>query len=173
MKAIIGQVEKAEADLRREELIVAASAQQAYQARHKSITKSFAESKTKLHLLVKHEASIKQYEERLEILKERHATTAKRMEESRMSKQLDDEKVSNIRVEQPASFVPKAVSPKKSLVLLLGLFAGGIGGLGLATTCEFLDHSYKTPEQLESGLNLPVLLSIPHTDGHRSPINLR
>jgi uncharacterized protein involved in exopolysaccharide biosynthesis len=173
MKALISQVAKAESDLRREELIIAASNLQSYEARRVSIQKSYQDAQRQLHLLLKHEASINQYEERLAILKERHISTAKRMEESRMADELDAEEVSNIRVEQPASFIPKAVSPKKYLVLLLGLVAGSIGGLGLATTCEFLDHSYKTPEQLESSLNLPVLLSIPHTPGHQSPLNRR
>lgn len=171
MKALLSQVKQAESDLRHEELVIAASNLKSYEARRASIERSYEESNRQLHLLLKHESTIIQFEERLAILKERHMSTAKRMEESRMSAELDAEKVSNIRTEQAASYIPKPISPKKSMVLLLGLVAGGIGGLGLATTCEFLDHSYKTPEQVESGLNLPVLLSLPHTEGHRSPLN--
>lgn len=171
MKSIKAQLEKAEADLRREELVIALSNLESNQARRESVKKSFEMAKQQLHLLLKHEPTIKQYEERLDILKDRHVATAKKMEEARLSEELDAEKVSNIKVEQPASYVPKPVSPKKSLVLLLGLLAGAFGGLGLATTCEFLDHSYKTPEQVESSLNLPVLLSIPDSPGHAPPVS--
>jgi uncharacterized protein involved in exopolysaccharide biosynthesis len=170
IRKITAQLEQSTADLRREELLIAASTLASSTARRGSLKESYEKLTAQLNSLLKHEPTINQYVERLEILKDRHGAIAKRMEQSRLAEELDSEKVSNIKVEQDASFIPKAVSPKKSIVLLLGFLAGSIGGLGLATTCEFLDHSYKTPEQAEASLNLPVLLSIPATPGHSSPL---
>jgi len=170
IKSINAQLANSESDLRRQELLIAFSTLEAFKARRESHERSYKQASEKLHLLNKHESTIRQYEERLTIFKDRHQSTAKRMEESRLAEELDAQRVSNIKVEQPASFVPKPTSPKKSLILILGLLAGGFGGLSLAATCELLDHSYKTPEQLESSLNLPVLLSVPHIVGHGSPL---
>ena len=77
----------------------------------------------------------------------------------------------NLKVVQPATFVPEPVSPKKSIVLVLALFAATFGGLSIALVYEFLDYSFQTPEQVENTLKLPVLLSIPQLTRQRKVLH--
>jgi len=55
----------------------------------------------------------------------------------------------------------KPIKPRKLLNIILAILLGGIGGLGLAFFSEYMDHSLKTPEEVESRLQLPHLISIP------------
>jgi polysaccharide biosynthesis transport protein len=70
-------------------------------------------------------------------------------------------KTSNIRIIDPAE-VPKApASPKTRTNLLLGLFGGGLFGIGLAFFVEYLDNRIKTPDEIKAHLGLPFLGMIP------------
>lgn len=65
------------------------------------------------------------------------------------------------RVLDPAKVPSRPVEPdlQKLLLLTLGL---GLGlGVGLAFLMEATDSSYKTPEEMEGELQLPVLMSMP------------
>jgi len=62
---------------------------------------------------------------------------------------------------QPATYETKPVSPRRRVNLALGLLVGVLGGLGLALLLEYLDHSLETPEDIETKLGLPTLVSIP------------
>jgi capsular polysaccharide biosynthesis protein len=53
------------------------------------------------------------------------------------------------------------VSPKVTVNLLLAVFLGGCGGLGLVFLLEHLDDSLERPEDVEDALHVPVLSSIP------------
>jgi capsular polysaccharide biosynthesis protein len=53
------------------------------------------------------------------------------------------------------------VSPKKMLNLVLGLFLGLLGGLGLAFFLEFIDDSLGEIDDVEEQLQLPVLGVLP------------
>jgi capsular exopolysaccharide synthesis family protein len=52
-------------------------------------------------------------------------------------------------------------SPKKTLNMLVALFLGLIGGVGVAIGFEYFDNTIKTPDQMEALLGIPVLGLIP------------
>ena len=83
-------------------------------------------------------------------------------EQARIDQALEMNKISNITVIQQATASQKPVKPKKALNLALGLFLGLIGGLGLAFFSEYLDHSIRSPEDVEEDLKLQLLASIPY-----------
>jgi capsular exopolysaccharide synthesis family protein len=63
---------------------------------------------------------------------------------------------------QQEPFLPaRPVKPEKVLILLLGAAAGLVGGAGLAFFLNGLDSSFKTPEEAEQVLGLPILGAIP------------
>lgn len=67
----------------------------------------------------------------------------------------------NIQVLEEAVFPEKPVSPNKKMNIAIGLILGLMLGVGLAFLIEFLDNSFKTKEQLERELALPVLGTVP------------
>jgi capsular polysaccharide biosynthesis protein len=83
---------------------------------------------------------------------------------------LKSEKISNISVIQPASFVPKPVSPKKGLTLLVGFALSICGGFGVIGLSGYLDQSLSKPEDVEEKLRLPVLASIPRIPRRKIPV---
>lgn len=66
----------------------------------------------------------------------------------------------NVWVIEKAMLPEIPYSPKKSLNLILGLFFGLVGGIGLAFFLEYLDNTVKTPEDVEERFNIPVISTI-------------
>ena len=90
-----------------------------------------------------------------------------KFEESRISDALDDKKITNVSLIEPALPPLKPVSPKVLLNILIGILFGGFGGLGFAFFTEYFDDSLEKPDDVEKVLQLPVLASIPETGDER------
>ena len=83
-----------------------------------------------------------------------------RVEEARISEDMNRSKMANISVIQFASVPVKPVRPKKRLTMLLSLFFGTFSGLGLAFISEHLSQGLTTPDSVERRLGLPVLTTV-------------
>lgn len=86
-----------------------------------------------------------------------------KLEQARIDQALETGKISNISVVQSATYPMKPVRPKKALNIALGLILGIVGGIGLAFISEYLDHTFKSPEDIKQKLDLPMLASIPNS----------
>jgi uncharacterized protein involved in exopolysaccharide biosynthesis len=82
-----------------------------------------------------------------------------KVEEAKVSEEMDQLKMSNISVIQSAE-VPRVPDgrPKKTKLLLGGIFAA-IMSVGLAFVFEYLQGGYTRPDQAAEDLGLPVLAS--------------
>jgi len=81
-------------------------------------------------------------------------------EEARIADALDQTRILNIgMVQQPT--VP--LSPTRSAWMfgLVGVLMAGMVSVGLVFTREYLDSSFRTPSEVLSELNIPVLASVP------------
>jgi hypothetical protein len=81
-------------------------------------------------------------------------------EEARIADALDQTRILNIgMVQQPT--VP--LSPVRSpwMFGLVGILMAGMVSVGLVFTREYLDTSFRTPSEVLSELNIPVLASVP------------
>lgn len=67
----------------------------------------------------------------------------------------------NISVIDKAEVPVRPNKPNKELNMLLALFLGLSGGIGLAFLLEYLDNTVRRPEDIESLLRLPTLGMIP------------
>ncbi|MEA3213366.1 MAG: polysaccharide biosynthesis transport protein [Chthoniobacter sp.] len=83
-----------------------------------------------------------------------------RMKETDVTKGLEQ---SPIRVFEPAFSSGSPVRPAKQRIMQTSLLAGLLLGLTLVGASNALDSTFKTVEQTESTLALPVLASIPET----------
>jgi capsular polysaccharide biosynthesis protein len=77
---------------------------------------------------------------------------------------MDQQRIVNVSIAQPAQRPLRPVAPNKLLDLFLGLLLGTFGGLGLAFVTEYLDHSFTTGRGLEARLGIPLLGTIPEHD---------
>ena len=98
----------------------------------------------------------------LSLLDVKYRKYSDNLEQVRIDQAMETNKISNISVVQAATASLKPVRPRKALNLALGLFLGIFGGIGLAFFSEYLDHSLRTPQDVEEKLDLQVLASIPY-----------
>lgn len=91
----------------------------------------------------------------------------KKHEEARISAAMDQQRIVNVSIAQPAQRPLRPVAPNKALNLFLGLLLGTIGGLALAFVTEYLDHSFTTGRGLEARLGIPLLGTIPDHESIR------
>jgi uncharacterized protein involved in exopolysaccharide biosynthesis len=85
----------------------------------------------------------------------------KKEEETRFAEAMDRHRISNISVAEPAYVPSQPTAPRKKRNLLLALILGSSAGLAIAYLAEYLDHTFKTREEVERHLGLVVLVSIP------------
>jgi len=133
---------------------------QALNARQTNVATKLAERKADLLSLSSHETTLKNLRRDIDIANEEYQQYRESMQRAKISEELDAGRISSISVIQPPSVSFKPVSPKKTLNMLLGMFLGIVGGLGIAFTREYFDSSIKNAEDVEEKLSLPVLASI-------------
>lgn len=73
----------------------------------------------------------------------------------------ENQNIGNVRVVSSALLPKKPVSPRKAFNLAVGLFLGGLLGLGTALLLEALDTSIKTVEEAKQLFKYTVLGNIP------------
>jgi len=81
-------------------------------------------------------------------------------EESRINDALDQRGILNVAIAEPPT-VPALPDRSFLYYCLLGILLATTGSTGLAFTVDFLDSSFRTPDEVSSVLDLPVLASIP------------
>ncbi|MCJ7589129.1 MAG: polysaccharide biosynthesis tyrosine autokinase, partial [Candidatus Aminicenantes bacterium] len=93
----------------------------------------------------------------------------KRESETGVSARLRGLRTSNIRIADKARVPASPSSPNKKRNLLLALFLGLFGGVGIAYLLEYFDNSVKTSEDVERSAGLPTLGIIPEfsVDGYK------
>ena len=107
------------------------------------------------------ETTYKQLQQEVDVDRQNYRLYLTKFEESRISDAMDSQKMASVSLIEPAQIPLKPVSPKKMLNLVLGLFLGALGGLGLAFFLEYLDDSLGEIDDVEEQLQLPVLGVLP------------
>ena len=81
-------------------------------------------------------------------------------EEARINDALDRGGILNVAIAEPPT-VPALPARPLVFYCLLGVLLATTGSIGLAFTSDFLDTSFRTPDEVSSFLGSPVLASIP------------
>ena len=83
----------------------------------------------------------------------------KKVEEAKVSEEMDKLKMSAISVIQAAEPSPLPAGRSKQLKLILGALFATIMGVGLALVMEYFEEGYTTPDRAAEDLGLPILAS--------------
>jgi uncharacterized protein involved in exopolysaccharide biosynthesis len=121
----------------------------------------FASARNDLKAINDSEVSLLQVQREVGIQEANYKKYFDKLEQARIDHALEMVKISNISVVQPATYPIKPVRPKKLLNIALGLFLGIFGAIGLAFISEYMDHTFKKPEDITQILDLPILATIP------------
>jgi polysaccharide chain length determinant protein (PEP-CTERM system associated) len=82
--------------------------------------------------------------------------------DSQLSENMEkNQKGEQFQIVDPANFPQKPARPNRLQILLMGLLAGLGGGVGLVFLLENLDNSFRSGDELNDYVNLPLLATIP------------
>jgi uncharacterized protein involved in exopolysaccharide biosynthesis len=84
-------------------------------------------------------------------------------EEARISDALDRRRIINVAIAEAAT-VPSLPSNHRAMTVLVGLVLATLTSLALAFGSEHLDPTFRTPDELTSFLNIPVLAAMPRNE---------
>ncbi len=87
-----------------------------------------------------------------------------RVEEARVSEEMDALKMANISIIQPSTLPVAPIKPKVGLNILLGIILGGTASISLAFAAEYFQSGYTRPEHVSHEFGLPILVSIKHNE---------
>lgn len=90
-------------------------------------------------------------------------------EEARISDALDRRRIINVAIAEAAS-IPLLPSNHRFLTALLGLLLAVFTSIALAFGAEYMDPTFRTPNELESFLDIPVLGTVSQQRKNVSPI---
>ena len=107
------------------------------------------------------ELEISQLEREKNTLIDRYDKYSNNLEEAQIDQIVQNQKLSNVKILQPATYPVRPIATRKMRNFVMGIFIGFFGGLGLAMVSEYFDHSVKRQEDIEQFLNLRTLVSIP------------
>ena len=106
-------------------------------------------------LLTDYQNTRRKYDELMDKLME--ARIAEKLEESRRGERFT--------IIDPAQLPEKPYKPKRMAIVLIGFVLALGAGVGTVAMMEYLDHSIKTPEELQQLSSVPVLAAIPYVEG--------
>jgi uncharacterized protein involved in exopolysaccharide biosynthesis len=89
-------------------------------------------------------------------------------EQARISDALDRGRILNVVIAEAAA-VPSVPSNRRFLGILVGMLMATFISIGLAVGSDHLDPTFRTPDEVGSHLDIPVLAAIPRT-GEKSAI---
>lgn len=112
--------------------------------------------RTELRELNRNEGMIASLQQDVSLLQQRYASYSEKLEQTRIDSVLAKERISNVNIVQPATLVPKPVSPNRRLIVALGLFVALVGALGLPFVLEFVIPIVTYRPKLDVPLTKPV-----------------
>jgi uncharacterized protein involved in exopolysaccharide biosynthesis len=118
------------------------------------------------------QVEIEQLERELALHDTDYRSYAVRREQARIDQVLAAQQISNLNVVQTPTLVRKPVRPQKLLTFALGLVAAIGGAICLAVVSAAFNRSFHEAEELESALQVPVLLTVPEFDLGQRPLTL-
>jgi capsular exopolysaccharide synthesis family protein len=119
------------------------------------------EATSKLRTLNQVENETTRLEREIKLLETSYGQYFTKLEEARIDQALRSDRITNVSILQAATLPVIPTGPGKVLRLALGLLLSIVGGVAFAFFCEYLDHSIKTPEDVNEKLHLTTLASIP------------
>jgi len=105
--------------------------------------------------------AIDELEQRVAMAETNHKEYAQKVEQARINRTLDNERISSLSLVQPASFNAKGSGPRRALVLAVGLILAATSGIGVALAASWLNPLLTTATQLNLLWDLPLAGVIP------------
>jgi uncharacterized protein involved in exopolysaccharide biosynthesis len=130
-------------------------------ARERSLAAAREQLRGELTELNAQTGAIDELTQRVDLAEANHKEYAQKVEQSRINRSLDDERISSLTLVQPASFNAKGSGPRRALVLAVALVLAASSGVAAAIAAAWLNPLLCKAAQLESQWDLPLAGVIP------------
>ena len=151
----------AEASLRGQVEQVVAAIERNYRlavANEGSLRSSVNENRAQIQDISRKEFQLREYQREVDANRALYDTFLTRLRETAATSDLE---MVNARVVDKATVPTAPIKPKKVLIVLLASFLAGLVGVGLSLLLEMLNNTFKSTDDVENKLNLPVLGILP------------
>jgi uncharacterized protein involved in exopolysaccharide biosynthesis len=142
-------------------LLEEAASLDSLRARVKSLDAQRERLLAELRALNNDEIRLTELQQAADIAEKAHLETAQRLEQARVHRELAAERITNVNVFQPASYVSKAIAPKRSIIMALALFVSILSGAGTIAGLAYFERQFKSVAEIAERLKLPVVGVIP------------
>ena len=130
-------------------------------AKQKSLSHKIALTQEQADSLIEKERFLNDLQRQVDLLQENYMLYASKTEDARIFSERNKRNLASVSIAENASIPAKPTAPKKKLMLLVSIFVGIFGALGIPFILEFLDHRIKTSDEVQTFLSLPVVCTLP------------
>lgn len=130
----------------------------AIKAHAESLQAQLADVRSSLEMLNTNDIRIAQLKRKIDLCETDYRKYAVNLEQARIDHAMETERMSNLSVVQPASYEPRAIRPRKTVNLIIGMIIALGGALALPLLAEYVRRSYQ-PEDT-SGADSPITDSL-------------
>ena len=132
-------------------------------AKIKALREGLEQTRIEAQQIDKSESDIMELQRSKEIQENNYRYFAQSLEQARIDNTLNAQNFSNISIVQSATLPTVGLRPKLSKKMAMAVALGLFCGLGIAFLKGWLlNRTFKRPEELETALQIPVLISIPY-----------
>ncbi len=140
---------------------VVASIERNYQlamANEKSLQDSFNANKSQIQEISRKEFRVRELQREVDASRALYDTFMTRIKETAATSGLE---TANARIVDKAVVPTEPVKPKKALIVVIAALLAGFVGVGLTLLLDVLNNTFKSTEEVEGRLNVPVLGILP------------
>lgn len=130
---------------------------EATQARILFLERELEQVEQELRRIDSHEMTYRQLARNVEVKEEAYRFALQKREETLLQSQLAQPSLSTVVPVERGAVPDVPVSPRRARLLVLGVAAGILAGIGLAYLLEFARRTVSTPREAELAVGLPVL----------------
>ncbi len=166
MEAARSDLSAASGSLRGQVEQIVAGIERNYQlavANESSLQASFNTNKSQIQDISRKEFKLRELQREVDANRALYDTFMTRLKETAATSDLES---ANARVVDQAVVPTQPVKPKKSLIVAIAGLLALFVGVGLTLLLEALNNTFKSTEQVENKLNLPVLGILPLVKNH-------
>lgn len=161
MTAARSELSAAEGSLKGQVEQIVAGIERNYQlaiANENSLRASFDANKSQIQDISRKEFQLRELQREVDGNRALYDTFMTRLKETAATADLE---TANARVVDPATVPTEPVKPKKALIVAIAALLALFAGVGLTLLLDALNNTFKSTEEIESRLNIPVLGILP------------
>ena len=133
----------------------------ALRGRAASLAKLAEKLQQDLRHLNSYEVSLAQMQQEVDLSEARNRTYADKLEQARINRSLDEERISSLTLVQPATYALKPTGPRRAYVLALGLAVALLTAAGVVFAAMYLNPVLATGRDIGRLLELPLVGLVP------------